>query len=330
MIYYKTKPQDDPYYELWHSPEWLFPFDNQEKLVFPKILTVEPVNICQNACIYCNMRLMNRIKGYMSKHIMKKIAGEAARYGASIRFGGFGEPLIHKEMTDFIEICKSKNIRTTIFTNAYLLDEDMMRSFCKSGLDEIRFSSSGLSAAGHNEIRRNSNWDRDFRQKVIMAARIKKETGSSKPYLSIFPAVFDYDADEFKKNVDQYVQEFLQYADKIDIDLIDLSRVKHLKEIKPYYPKTTIKEVYKPCVTLYHKMLIHWNGDVFACDTVYDFDETYFCGNLNDENVTIYNMYHSDKVKLLREKTRLMQHENFSLCRDCYQTTYKYEDLKKK
>ena len=330
MIYYKTKPQDDPYYDLWHSPEWLFPFENKDKLIFPVILTVEPVNICQNTCIYCNMRLMDRETGFMSRHIMERIIGEAAHYGASIRFGGFGEPLVHKEIKELVEACKTNKIRTTIFTNASLLNEDMMRSFCKSGLDEIRFSTSGLSATAHNEIRRNSDWNKDFRQKVIMANRIKKEMGCEKPYLAVFPCVFDYDSDEFKLNVDRYVKDFLIYVDKIDIDLIDLSRVRHLEEIKPYYPKTIIKEVYKPCVALYHKMLIHWNGDLFACDVVYNFDEAYYCGNLNDEHISIYDMYHSEKVNRLRERTEAFRHRDLPLCRDCYQTTYKYEDLKKR
>ena len=120
MIYYKTKPQDDPYYDLWHSPEWLFPFENKDKLIFPVILTVEPVNICQNTCIYCNMRLMDRETGFMSRHIMERIIGEAAHYGASIRFGGFGEPLVHKEIKELVEACKTNKIRTTIFTNASL------------------------------------------------------------------------------------------------------------------------------------------------------------------------------------------------------------------
>ena len=29
MIYYKTQPQDGPYYDLWDSPEWGFPFENK-------------------------------------------------------------------------------------------------------------------------------------------------------------------------------------------------------------------------------------------------------------------------------------------------------------
>jgi len=29
MIYYKTHTQDVPYYDLWDSPEWSFPFKNK-------------------------------------------------------------------------------------------------------------------------------------------------------------------------------------------------------------------------------------------------------------------------------------------------------------
>ena len=103
-----------------------------------------------------------------------------------------------------------------------------------------------------------------------------------------------------------------------------------MNEIKPYYPKTTIKEFYKPCVTLYHQMIIRWSGDVFACDVVYNHDADYYCGILNVDGASIYAMYHSENSAKLRALTQTLQHKDLSLCRDCYQTTYKYEDLKKK
>ena len=329
MIFYKTKPPDDPYYDLWNSPEWLFPFENMERLTFPKILTVEPVNVCQNSCIYCGMRLMDRKTGSMLPKTMEKIAEEASRYGASVRFGGFGEPLIHKDITSFVKMCKDRGVRSTIFTNARFLTEDMMRKLCDIGLDEIRFSSAGISEAEHREIRKNSDWNRDFMDKVLMAKRVRDKAGSKKPYLALFSIVFDYENPDFKSNLDAYVNKFLNYVDKVDIDLINLSRVKDLDEIKCYYPKSTIKKIYKPCVTLYHKMLIHWNGDVFACDVLYNYHEDYYCGNI-DKGITIYQMYHSPKVNRLREMTRALRHGELEFCKACYQNTYKYEPLKEK
>lgn len=329
MLYYKTVPEDDPYNDLWNSPEWLFPFENKDKLIFPKILTVEPVNICQNECIYCGMRLMNRKTGFMTAEIMKKIADEAALYECSIRFGGFGEPLIHKEMVEFARICKDRKVRATIFTNAKLLNEDMMKAFCEMGLDEIRISSAGISEAEHKDIRRNSDWNKDFLEKILMADRIKRQQKADKPYLTLHTCVFDYDKNDFKQNVDIYVKHFLRYVDKVNIDLINLCRVKDLEKIRDYYPRSTIREIYKPCVTLYHKMLIHWNGDVFACDLSYNYDERYYCGNIRDK-VPIYEMYHSEKVKKLREMTESLQHAKLPHCKECFQSTYKYEELKEK
>ncbi len=328
MIWYKTKAEDDPYYTLWTSAEWLFPFENEDKLTFPKIVTVEPINICQNNCLYCSTRLMDRKTGSMSIEVMTKIADECAANGASIRYGGFGEPLLHKEIVKFVEICKSRNVRTTIFTNASLLTEDMMRTFCECGLDEIRFSSAGVTAEQHNDVRRKSDYNRDLRDKIIMAAEIKEKMRSVRPYLSLYTVVFDYDKPEFKDNVEGYVSFFLNYADKVDIDLIDLTKVRDIDEIRPYYPKTTIEEVYKPCVTLYHKTIVHWNGDFFACDIPYNFEDTFYLGNLVQGD-SIKEGYASEKMKNLRKKTQNLEHQSLPLCKYCYQNTYKYEELKK-
>jgi MoaA/NifB/PqqE/SkfB family radical SAM enzyme len=304
MIFFKTGPQSDPYYDLWHSPEWLFPFDNKDKLIFPKILTVEPTNICQNKCIYCSTRLMNRPSGFMSLELMEKIANEARQYGASIRFGGFGEPLIHKDFVEMVRFCKEKGVRTTVFTNCKLLDEEMMAAFCRCGLDEIRFSGSGVDAGTHNEIRKNSDYEKDFKEKIIMAYEVREKLNASRPFFAIYTNVFDYDAPEFEDLKDEYVSFFLRYVDKIDIDLTNLSRVKDMDEVRRYYPAHTINQVYKPCVTLYHKFIIHWNGDVFACDIPYNFESGYFLGNIGIEGTSLYDMYRCEKIKRLREKTQ--------------------------
>jgi radical SAM protein with 4Fe4S-binding SPASM domain len=263
----------------------------------------------------------------MSLEVMGRVADEAAQYKASVRFGGFGEPLLHRGISKLVEQCKARNIRTTIFTNATPLNKDMMEEFCILGLDEIRFSSSGITPEEHNDIRRKSDYEKDFKEKILMAHEVKRRINTVKPYVTIYTNVFDYGRENFEKQKAEYVSYYLNYVDKIDIDLTNLSRVKELEEVKAYYPKQTIEQKYKPCVTLYHKFIIHWNGDVFACDIPYDFEEAYFLGNLND-NVSMFDMYHSEKIKNLRRMTETFQHEHLKLCKDCYSSTYKYEQLK--
>jgi len=326
MIYFKTKSEDDPYYDLWNSKEWLHPFDNLDTLTFPKILTVEPVNICQNKCVYCSMNIMDRDVGFMTIETMQQIAQEASKYNASIRFGGFGEPLVNKDFPEFVKICKDNNIRTTLFTNGKLLNEKNMELFCKYGLDEIRFSGAGMDKETHENVRVRSSYDLDFKEKIMMADSIRKSAGVSKPYFTIYTHVYSYDNESFRKNEEEYVKFYMNYVDKIDIDLTNLSRVKENKGIKEHVNKQTIDQIYKPCVTLFHKFIIHWNGDVFACDVPYSFQEEYFLGNLND-NISMYEMYHSKKIRDLRVKTQKLEHSNLPLCKDCYSNTNKYDEL---
>lgn len=327
MIYFKTKPEDDPYYNLWHSKEWLYPFENLDTLKFPKILTVEPVNICQNDCVYCSINLMDRKTGVMSIETMEIIAKEASQYGASIRFGGFGEPLINKNFVEFIKICQQYNVRTTLFTNGKLLSENIMRDFCRYGLSEIRFSGSGMDKETHESVRVGSKYDEDFKDKIIMANRIRKEMNSTYPYFTIYTNVYSYEDETFIKNRQSYVDFYIEYVDKIDIDLTNLSRVKDLEKVKPHYEKNGIKQIHKPCVTLYHKFIIHWNGDVFACDIPFNYEDDYFLGNLND-NITMYDLYNGTKIEELRRKTQNLEHNELPLCKDCFANTNKYDELK--
>jgi radical SAM protein with 4Fe4S-binding SPASM domain len=326
MIYYKTDRKDDPYIDLWATDQWLYPLENAAYMKFPLIVTVEPTNACQNRCLYCSRQLMNRKLGFMSLEIMEAIAKETGMHGAAIRHGGFGEPLLHKNITDIVAICKKNNVLTTIFTNANLLTEDMMRSFIDSGLDEIRFSSSGISREEHNRIRQNSDYERDFDSKLRMAYEIREKMNSKRPFLTLYSNVIDYDSQIFQDNIEKYKKKYIQYADKVDIDLTMFSRVKNLDHVKELYKKQKVKEVHKNCVTLFLKVIVHWNGDVFACDRVYNYEPQYYLGTILEDGFSIECGYKSDKMAELRQKLSFsMNHDQFELCRDCYSNTSKWE-----
>lgn len=326
MIWYKDSKNKDPYLSLWKRKEWLQPLENPCRTVFPLIITVEPTNACQNSCLYCSRQLMKRKVGFMDLEIMEKVACEAGKHGVSIRHGGFGEPLLHPQIEEFIDICKRNNALTTIFTNCNRLTEKMMSAFIKSGLDEIRFSSSGIAPDEHDRIRKNSNYQEDFDKKLRMAYNIRQQMKAQRPFLTVYTNVIDYNNDDFQDNVKQYKEKYLQYADKIDIDLTMFSRVKSLDHVKPFYEQQTITECYKACLTLFLKVIVHYNGDVFACDIPYDFEEKHFLGNIMDRDFSIEKAYNSPKIQDLRKQLSFdVGHSQFSLCKDCFSNTKKWE-----
>ena len=267
----------------------------------------------------------------MGLETMDWIAREAGEHKAAIRHGGFGEPLMHPDIIGIIEKCKKHDVLTTIFTNCNLLTEDMMRAFVDFGLDEIRFSSSGLTPEEHNGIRRNSNYHEDFERKLEMAHNIREKMNSKLPFLTLYTNVIDYQADNFKENIDSYRQKYIKYADKVDVDLTMFSRVKELEHIKELYESQTINEIHKRCVTLFIKVIVHWNGDVFGCDCAYNFEEDFYIGTIGEGDFSIEKGYLSDKIQKLRKNLSFaMNHDNYSLCRDCYSNTTKWSDEKNK
>lgn len=327
MIWYKTQREDDPYNKLWAQDEWLYPVENAENISFPIIVTVEPTNVCTNKCLYCSRRLMDRKIGYMSLETMELIALEAGNFDAAIRHGGFGEPLLHPEIAEIVAICKKHGVLTTIFTNGTLLDEKMMRSFVESGLDEIRFSTSGIDPEVHNTYRKGSDYKKDFDEKLKMADDVRKELGSNKPYFTVFSNVIDLEDKNFVEKVDEYAAHYLQYADKIDIDLTMFSRVKGFEDVSQLYDRQKVKEVHKACVDLFLKVIVHWNGDVFACDKAYNREEDFYLGTIGKEGFTIADGFVSEKIKSLRKNVSFaLNHEYYYLCKDCYSCTTKWYD----
>lgn len=325
MIRYKKDKTQDPYYELWNREDWKQPLKRKGD-IFPLIITVEPTNNCQNDCLYCSRQLMDRKTGLISLETMRAITKEASEHNSAIRYGGFGEPLLHKKIVDLIEINKKSDVLTTIFTNGQLLSEDMMRNFVDLGLDEIRFSSSGITPQAHEEIRLNSDYRRDFESKIEMASEIKNKMGAELPFLTVYTNVVDYDDDDVSKGLNDYNDKYLNFVDKVDIDLTMFSRVKELEHVKELYAKQTIQEEYKGCLTLFLKVIAHWNGDVFACDIPYNYEEEYYLGNLGDPEFTIMSGYNSDKINNLRKGLSFnLDHRSYSLCKDCYSNTNKWE-----
>ena len=112
---------------------------------------------------------------------------------------------------------------------------------------------------------------------------------------------------------------------KVDIDLTGFSRVKHLYHAKDLYKKQTIRKR-KRCLDLFLKLIVHWNGDFFVCDRLWDYEETYFLGNLN-KGQKIEDGWKSEKIKKLRNELSFdTNHENYSLCKDCFSNTNKWEN----
>ncbi|MDO8602990.1 MAG: radical SAM protein [Candidatus Omnitrophota bacterium] len=69
-----------------------------------------------------------------------------------INFGG-GEPFLNKDILELVRFCKSKNFKTNIATNGYLIDQEMAKKIADSGLDSVILSLDSLDENTHDYLR---------------------------------------------------------------------------------------------------------------------------------------------------------------------------------
>ncbi len=69
-----------------------------------------------------------------------------------INFGG-GEPFLNKDILELVRFCKSKNFKTNIATNGYLIDKEMVKKIADSGLDSLIISLDSLNEETHDCLR---------------------------------------------------------------------------------------------------------------------------------------------------------------------------------
>lgn len=99
---------------------------------------IEISNICNLQCSFCPV--VERKKGQMSPADFAAILDQVAPLAKQICLHLMGEPLLHPQFPEIIEICKSKNIRLFLVSNGVLLKErhtDLLLSEC---FDQLNFS----------------------------------------------------------------------------------------------------------------------------------------------------------------------------------------------
>ncbi|MBL1275501.1 MAG: radical SAM protein [Ectothiorhodospiraceae bacterium] len=129
-----SAPVTDPFsidsHKLIYHPQrvaqWMEARDNWQaaRSVYPLYVEFSPVGACNHRCKFCAVDYI----GYQSKRLDLAVISprlrEMGRLGVkSIMFAGEGEPLLHKQLPEMIEICTESGIDTAITTNATVVSE---------------------------------------------------------------------------------------------------------------------------------------------------------------------------------------------------------------
>ncbi len=150
---------------------------------------IEPTNLCNLDCRTCMRNVWGEPSGSMSDETFERIFASIQKISPipTIFFGGFGEPLIHPRIIEWIKRFKSIGAKVELITNALLLTEDYSLQFIRAGLDMLWVSIDGSSPESYVDIRQGSSLPKVIENLTTLRQIRYKATDidNSKPHLGI-------------------------------------------------------------------------------------------------------------------------------------------------
>ncbi len=161
---------------------------------------IEVTNLCNLDCITCMRNVWGEPAGKMSdetfESIFETIKGMSPL--PTVFFGGYGEPLIHHKLIEWVTRIKALGARVELITNGLLLTESRSLQFIRAGLDMLWVSLDGSSPESYADVRLGSSLPKVIANlKNLRRVRYKAtDIDNSKPNLGIaFVAMKDNIAD---------------------------------------------------------------------------------------------------------------------------------------
>lgn len=124
----------------WHISRYILGRD------FPLIATFQLTNRCNFNCRMCNIK-NNPRQDTLALPLFKKIIDELYSMGTIYATLSGGEPLLIKDILDYLAYAKSKICSVNLVTNGYLVSEEFAKRLEEIELDSISIS---LDALGEN------------------------------------------------------------------------------------------------------------------------------------------------------------------------------------
>lgn len=132
---------------------------------------------------------------------------------------GWGESLLHKNLTEFIRLVKLEGPEVGFVTSGMGLNEDYAVDLVSAGIDFVGFSLSGATRKTHNTIRVNSDFD-TLISSIRLLKRLSIEGKNKKPKIHI---VYLTLADNIHE-----VPLLLELAKEIGVEEVVLINITHV------------------------------------------------------------------------------------------------------
>ena len=261
---------------------------------FPLNLNVEATTRCNLECTFCtHSSLEENQVGDIDLESAKRIIDEAKNFGGlpTINVNGLGEPLLRKDIPEFISYAKEHGVQDVMFhTNGTIMTEELATRLIESGLDRIIFSVDSPDKATYEKMRplktsfdkykdvegavlKGTPWEKTVRN-VHRFIDVRNKMGMKKPIVRVTMVVTNntvYQVQDFinlwKPVVDHITVQDLTWRTKLLNNGTWSNKESsalptNFEEIREESIKRNIKFV---CPYLYQSVYQFYGGDVIPC-----------------------------------------------------------------
>ena len=113
-------------------------------------IIIELTNYCNFKCPFCPSNSINRPKGYLDISLMDKILDEISskKLAKNVQFGLMGEPFLHKQLFDMLDLAKKYKVKIRLFTNGSFFSDENINRVLNSGPNELYISYRAIEETG--------------------------------------------------------------------------------------------------------------------------------------------------------------------------------------
>lgn len=275
-----------------------------KNIQFPIYAVIEPASVCNLRCTMCfqqDRRLhTSPFKGVMSIDTYLNVIDQLSKGGCkAITFAGRGEPLLNQNISKFLEYASGKFQEVKINTNGLLLTKDICHSILQSNVDMVVFSAEGTNHKEYGLTRVGGDFDKLIGN-IKMFNHIRKNYYPNSSCQTRVSGVLVNAIDKGK-----YYRFWNQYVDDTVLSVCE--------DRNDTYNNIKGKKC-NPCLRLWYRTYIWWNGDCSPCDV--DYLEKLKFGNIIDKPLN--EMWNSFPLADFREKHLSGNRLNCEPCCRCY------------
>ena len=292
----------------------------------PLSLNIEASRACNIKCIYCVHSLSKEILSnidfkpqIMDRNLYFKIVDDCKAFNKqikTIRFSGYGEPLMNKHLAKMIAYTKQSEIcnQITVFTNALLLNNETSEAIISAGIDVFRITIQGLSA---KEYKKNAGVENDYKRLLENLEYLYKVRGGCRIFIKMLNFAVDGKEEIFYDMFGDLCDEIaIENVTEIgnDIDFSDIIQKKNKLIVTGEHEMNVVRV----CPYPFYMLTINADGKVSACCKA--LDKAFLVGNVQRESLNeIWDNNRMNDFRVFQLKHTRFKHD---ICRNCDSLNY--------